>query len=103
MIPRKPPPARSLDAVLDSIRSIGDLEGAIDGVYASGHLGPTPRMASTPVCFIWTPTLAEWEAAAERQQAPYRPHGDPPAPPPPRHDELHDGGPGSVPYPFGGG
>ena len=62
-----------IDHILDSIRSLGDLDAAIAGIYASGHVGPAPRMVSTPVCYVWAPTEEEWLAAAYRNQARHRP------------------------------
>jgi hypothetical protein len=61
-----------VDRVLESIRSLGDLDRAIAAVRASGATGEI-RLASTPIGFIWAPTREEWLAAAYRNQARHRP------------------------------
>jgi formylglycine-generating enzyme required for sulfatase activity len=57
-----------IDHVLDSIRSIGDLDAARAAVAGSGHGGEV-RLRSTPIGYVWAPTEAEWEAAARRHEA----------------------------------
>jgi hypothetical protein len=61
-----------IDRVLESIRSLGDLDRAIAAVRASGATGEV-RLTSTPIGFIWAPTREEWLAAAYRNQARHRP------------------------------
>jgi hypothetical protein len=80
-----------IDAVLDSIRSLGDLDRAIAVVRASGATGEV-RLASTPIGFIWAPTREEWEAAAYENQSRHRPPETPvfdPGPVAPWSEEEH--------------
>jgi hypothetical protein len=90
------------DRVADAIRSIA----ALDAAHGCLRL-TAPRLAAalghgrvrwTPVGYLPDLTPAEWELAAEESQARWRPHR-PAAAPAPTDDEIHDGGPGSVPFP----
>jgi hypothetical protein len=84
----RPEPPPGIDAVLDSIRSLADLDAARAVVRASGHDGEV-RLRSTPIGYIWAPTEGEWTAAADRSQARHRPLEQPArADPPPESDPM---------------